>query len=292
MRLTLALIFTLISLSGCGGGGASTHTNATSPPDEAYIVGFDVYLAQNHSKSCEWIDLYVGQPTLALTILWQAGAYNDVCLKKFLHDQRPTTLQLFVANGVCDRKRNCTEQERAALRDYGLANTIEALNFIRAESQGPIDIQIIVSLEDNMSYAQARDACLNLKHTVAGEAQIWRNPNEPSTHNFNDDCFDGVRLHNHHQFPTSYSGKCSWSNDGLDIDFPTGEVWSLPHRISPEEMLNQVRERRGDCDIYAWSASASNCLRRDSSEVASVDRRDCSSSDTNIDLIKALIERA
>lgn len=284
MRVLLTLI--IFVMSACGG---APDTSPTPTLPTVPIIGLDIYLAQNSSKDCRWIDAYVDAPALGMTLLWLPEGRSDTCLMRFLEDTRPTVIQLLIGNGVCERKGNCTEAEQQQAKDLLITNTIDALDFIRAYSRGPTEIQIIVSLEDNMQYAEARDVCEDIK-PVVGDAEVWRNPVMASGHDFSDDCFDGVRLHNKEQFPTGYKGKCSWSNDGLDLDLQGATVWSLSDRIHREALLSESRARRGrGCDIYLWNADLSNCLKGDSSGARSPSSRDCSGSNHDIHITQSLL---
>lgn len=291
MRL-IALITSTLLLFNCGGGSPDKQPAPSPASPSVAIVGLDIYLAGNGSKSCKWLDTYHDVDVLGMTLLWLPEGRSDSCLIKFLHDTRPTVIQLLIANGVCERKGNCTEAEQVALKERMITNTIEALEFINTHSRGPLTIEIIATLEDNLTYAEAKDVCRNIK-AVAGTAEVWRNPVKAANHNFDDDCFDGVRLHNAEELPTNYRGKCAWSNDGLDINVQGGTVWALPNRISVSELLSRgARWRERGCDVYLWNADFSNCLSGDTAGASPTHRRDCSESDSDFYLMTNLLEES
>jgi hypothetical protein len=257
--------------------------------DQGPTVGMDFYLAQNDTMPCDWVDAFKDKKPAALGLLWLPGQSPNICLKKWLKLPQQKILTVITGNGVCRRKGTCKGVDLMNAKDMAINSLIEVMEVVRLDSEGPLELRVVISLEDNLTYAEAKNICLSLK-TIT-DAPIWRNPVKSGHHNFSDSCFDGVRLHNTEQFPKSYTGQCQWSNDGFDLDIPGKSRWELQHRISRAEMFTEVRRRaaRG-CDIYVWAALESNCLRGDTTEAPDPRDRNCASGDRNINIVNEFVE--
>ncbi len=226
--------------------------------------GLAFYHIQNPTMPCDWIRIFDGLPSIRLSFVHRVSGDSDRCLIRLLEDPRPKAIQIFLSEGVCVRKANCSDRNPST-GDQILEAGKEIAHIIDLHCK-KCTISYIPQLEDDFTGFRACDVALALRLGISKIAnhgfQIWRNPNIKTDPDFV--CFDGVELHEFESYGLRQvpQALCSYSNDGVDLE--VGSVWNLPHRITTRSFLQNVKTRFQHCFSYLWTATG-NCLQTDSS---------------------------
>jgi hypothetical protein len=237
-------------------------------------VGLSLLAVQNSSYGCEWISAFDGIDTLYLAILWNSFGDRNDCLIRFLEDTRPKVLNVYLSNGSCERKKNCSEREVANPFRELPERALAVKELVQAHATNTRLI-VTIGLEDNYLDLNAEYFCESIKRRD-NAIEVWRNPVKADQLN-NTNCFSGYELHHQEREAdaTRFRVACGYSNDGYDLEGIGIGEWALSNRIDTTALLDEIGNRKRDCISYIWSARASNCLRFDSGQSVAPHFRQC-----------------
>lgn len=262
-NVLLLLLSLFVTVVGCGGGEHSSEDFVRSDISSSMGVA---WLSVQRDDDCSWKQIFKGVKKPKLAFLWGSYGRQDSCLKSFLSDGRPKRIHIYLSNGPCERKNNCSSLEIEKEVEIA-ARAIQAYNLVRNNC---IDCTLSLSpqLEDNFSQAKAIRLGKEIRRLIRDMSVILvRNPNkfvgrEP--------VYDSYEFHNS---PPDMA-PCLWSNDGKDISDIDSTVWALPQRIKMSELGGEM------CERFLWTADG-NCLSADSRDAPYPHERDCSYEEFN-----------
>lgn len=271
--LRILLTVTVLFVAACGSERGGESSGVGTLRATIGRAGTVVMLAQNPSMNCDWVKVFNGVDYVALSFLWGSAGDSNYCLAELVKDGKPTSINVYIANGSCERKDICSERE-ATTPDKVVEAGVDAVRTLQQVCPD-CEITVTLGLEDNWS---AREACM-LAGKLRGSLSlfgfstpVWRNPVNHYQIGGSADCFDGFELHGY-QFEHFPNRKpCRWSNDGADL-LLGNRTWSASDLISVSEFKRVAREIP-DCSVYAWSAEG-NCLTADSSRAPAPHERTC-----------------
>jgi len=259
---SLALLFSLVILN--------TFAHAQS-------VGVSCFACSALTgKQCDnLLPIFDGLKTPRLIILWRtfANPNSDICVRRFLkrYERRAHTLSIHFQNGPGLRNRRLAPYELFAGESPASLNLkLEkrkplVLRTIQREAEKIVDwtsaransfttVELSTGLEDNYSNQAFRIMLRALKKTVPENWILYRNP---VGENENGRTFSGASFIELHGYFPNYSasttirGRCSYSNDGIDIFLPNERP--IEPNVSLSEMRTQLSRARGiNCKANVW----------------------------------------
>lgn len=248
------LVVIILLLVSCGGGSES------SSPMPDPMLGI-MWQSVQKSDECAWLEVFNGIDNKNLSFLWGSYGSNRICLDRFLRSGGSKLLRIYLSNGVCIRKKNCSEKEINSISD--IKKAAEEVSKIT----GAV-IQIVPQLEDNWTDAYACEVAYQLRKVTHHE--IWRNPVSQLQLSASFACFDGIELHG--ERPLFTSANASGSNDGRSLLLSPYEWGGLS--ISRDD-ANRERNAFGrDSYYFLWHALG-NCLKGDTANAPFPYQRDC-----------------
>lgn len=271
-RLVLVvLLFVVWFLAACGGSGSNAAKSTPTDPRAAFF-GVMWQGVQNGSMDCSWLDIFRDVPKPALSFLAVSYGVNNDCLAEFLADEREKVVNAYLSNGVCIRRRNCSDIELSTTGQIvAAARWVNHIFYLHCKNCRKI---LTIQLEDNLD---EHTACLiaDAVREAVPDAEVWRNPERAADIGSSYTCFDGIELHN----STDYSEgvATAWSNDGADL-LLGNTIWANPSRVSRDDARRGARESGADI-VYFWAADG-NCLLTDSGAAPWPYKRDCSNRDS------------
>lgn len=256
------LILLLLFFLACGG-----DDSASSPgiPDRNLGV---MWLSATNDQSCEWLEIFEGVEPINLSFLYPSFGKDFSCLREIFSWGVETNLRVYLSNGICKRKSNCSD-----LEPRNLGEVINAfLEIERVVLDCPhCTLQIAPQLEDNFSHAEACQYAAALQGLMSYE--IIRSPVTIESVDDNDPCFDGIELHNEDPRGSQRPGYYSGSNDGKSILLPSEYAFSGLHISIPG--ASRFRDEIGAPGrFYIWHALG-NCLHRDTAQEVFPHLRNC-----------------
>lgn len=286
MRYFLSAFIALVILCACGGGGSDSEPTPMADAKYDEYLGVTLLGLRSPTFNCEDLkSMLEGVQRPALSFLWKSFGENDQCLDWFLDDPREKTLQVFVINSVCVRKRNCEGPDRGGFENF-IQYSREAYLKVDLPSRENLTFIITPGLEDDMWNQDFAELSDFIRADLPG-VLIGRNRNDQVISDVDCAGADVCELHNNAR-AEAFDKVLGYSNDGYDLDLG-GEIWSLPNRYSREGVFSRITN--GDPReeyLYLWKASF-NGLRVDSGDTPPPFRRDILISQTDVVEINKLL---
>lgn len=220
---------------------------------------------QNESMPCDWQEAFKDLDDYYLAFLWGSYGRNNRCLTTFLTSNSYNYLTVYLSQGVCERKKNCSSIEAQTYNEISEALR-EAREYFTQFNN--VSVRYVLKLEDNYSALEAELLAAQIKANY--DIELWRNPNNKSELNpvtF----FDGIELHNDTidaaEFPITYSndGKCpllaNYNFSGLFIGL---------------DEIRRIRRSLGRNTYFLLWHPVGNCLHGDTLHAPYPINRDCS----------------
>lgn len=261
-------LFLLIFILSCGGSPDQKTESFTGVMWQSAMKG---------GASCQWHGLFKGVPEPYLAFLWGSYGKDSSCLVPFLQSNPHSKIRVYLSNGVCIRKGNCSRLEAASISDI-LGNAKEATKLIK-DNCPDCELELVLQLEDNLL---PNHACLFAeKLNDEGFLYVERNPVDESL--LDSGCFSGYELHNSTNFPGGSSRRI-WSNDGKNLLLQEYDFRGLHIDLAE---TRRVRDQIGrSSSILLWHALG-NCLHGDTTDAPYPYLRTC---EDRPDIIKAINE--
>lgn len=231
--------------------------------------------ALTDQQCSDFLKIYDGIAEPKLAVLWRTFAppSKDRCVAKFLSRfwDRPHTLAVHFQNGPGRRNGRLSRYEFLSAETVGTLNAKlerRATRTIRTiereadrivawalERAGPnTSIELSTGLEDNYSNKAFRVIARTLKKRVPPTWHLYRNPvgENEGNNSFSGTSF--VELHGYEprwKRSTSERGRCSYSNDGIDLDLG-GNRPIEPYIFLPAMRSHISRARKHNCRSWIW----------------------------------------
>ena len=248
--------------------------------------------AQHELMNCDWIRAFDGLPEICMAFLFRSFGSENRCLLELMQDPRPKHLRVYLSQGTCIRKGNCSPLE-AVVPSQIIDRAVDFLSFVDATCES-CSVDIVPRLEDNLTHDEACSIGAQIRETfpflgLRFQPIVSRNPLSPSDYNFDAPCFDSVELHGDTaaHFYAQPETECIYSNDGIDVAIG-GTLWSNPQIMSEAEIRGAVEEKYSRCDSYIWTAD-SNCLTTDTISSPFPYDRQCTIDMATIEALNSLL---
>lgn len=221
------------------------------------------WLSAQKEGDCQWLTAFDGSTHPYLAFLWASFGDDNFCLIEFMRADVPKTLQVYLSNGSCERKDNCSYLEIKEEIEIAI-RAKQVISFVEDYCDN-CSLILVPQLEDNFSDAKARRIGAELERLTNGtEVKVYRNPLYSPRRKAP---YDGIEYHN----TIPELSPCIWSNDGIDVDID-GDTWS-GETMSREEFEHLSRLYQ-HCKILLWVADG-NCLTGDSGTALYPHQRQC-----------------
>tara|TARA_R110000868_G_scaffold330792_1_gene591786 strand:- start:1091 stop:1876 length:786 start_codon:yes stop_codon:yes gene_type:complete len=202
---------------------------------------------RKNNESCSWIKAFNKKTNPYLAFLWGSYGDDNRCLIKFMEKFPKARIRVYLSNGICIRKNNCSKLEATSTKAI-LKAACEAKALISSVCP-ECRQEIVYQLEDNYEGVKACKLARKYRKKVGGK--IYRNPTFRTQ--LDPNCFDGYELHNDVMTLNNFV----WSNDGKSLLLDDYQYNGLV--MSVAELERQKAKLRRKDDVILWHA-AGNCL--------------------------------
>jgi hypothetical protein len=231
--------------------------------------------ALSDTQCGELLKVFDGIKEPRLAVLWRTFAppSQDKCVKRFLwrFRDKPHTLAIHFQNGPGRRNRRLSgyellprqsvEEQNKALerRDRNTLRTItreaaRIVAWVEERATASTSIELSTGLEDNYTNKAFRVLVHALKKTVPETWELYRNPVGENEEPFTYFGASFIELHGYRprwKRNTTKQGRCSYSNDGIDIDLGSNRPIE-PYVFLPEMRSFIRRARSNNCRTWIW----------------------------------------
>lgn len=267
--LLLMLVSAVITIAvvACGSGGGSEIPSEPFKPSKkgVYFFALSSYSPEQCDKA---ISIFDGVPNPRVGILYGTFGYDTGCLERMIESfgDRPHTVKVFLQNETCRRFGRFCEPEREVLAGFDVDtlnrlirrrdNIAKSEILFRAKQAGDVmrglarahtELVWATSLEHNFDDVAAEIHTEFVREAIGGALTI--NPVSPFAQ-YRGAPGDTFELHGL-DWDFDGAAKCSWSNDGIDIDFGSGG--GLPPFLPWAEIRTAADGHIGrGCDVWIW----------------------------------------